>query len=91
MLLRQMLNIYKKTQKYNTCTLHPLTFFSYRCGDIGDVRDRGVSLFQGGCSANEIATEDHFTHQHLVQRISVAIQRGNAAAVLGSMGAVGDG
>ena len=30
----------------------------------------------------EIATDDYFTHQHLVQRISVAIQRGNAAAVL---------
>lgn len=39
----------------------------------------------------EKATDDHFTHQHLVQRISVAIQRGNAAAVLGSMGMMGKG
>ena len=48
-------------------------------------------LFKEVARRMEIATDDHFTHQHLVQRISVAIQRGNAAAVLGSMGVMGEG
>ena len=36
-------------------------------------------------------TDDHITHQHLVQRVSVFIQKGNTAAVLGGMeGGSGD-
>ena len=31
-------------------------------------------------------TDDHMTHQCLVQRVSVVIQRGNTAAVLGGIG-----
>ena len=37
-----------------------------------------------------LATEDSQAHQHLIQRLSVAVQRGNAAAVLGCIG-VGKG
>ena len=33
-----------------------------------------------------LATEDSQAHQHLIQRLPVAIQRGNAAAVLGCIG-----
>ena len=66
-------------------------FCSCHCGAIGGVRDRGASLFKEVAWRMEIATNDHFTHQHLVQRISVAIQRGNVAAVLGSMGVMEQG
>ena len=31
-------------------------------------------------------TDDPLAHQYLLQRISVAVQRGNAAALLGCMG-----
>ena len=31
------------------------------------------------------ATSDPLSHQHLLQRVSVATQRGNAAAILGTM------
>ena len=33
-----------------------------------------------------LATEDNQAHHHLIQRLSVAVQRGNAAAVLGCIG-----
>ena len=33
-----------------------------------------------------LATEDNQAHRHLIQRLSVAVQRGNAAAVLGCFG-----
>ena len=36
------------------------------------------------------ATEELLAHQYLVQRISVAVQRGNAAAVLGCIGVADD-
>ena len=37
----------------------------------------------------KLATDDSLAHQYLVQRISVAVQRGNAAGVLGCIGARG--
>ena len=37
-----------------------------------------------------LATEDSQAHQHLIQRLSVAVQRGDAVAVLGCIG-VGKG
>ena len=33
-----------------------------------------------------LATEDNQAHRHLIQRLSVAVQRGSAAAVLGCIG-----
>ena len=33
-----------------------------------------------------LATEDNQAHSHLMQRLSMAVQRGNAAAVLGCIG-----
>ena len=39
----------------------------------------------------ELAIDDPFTHRYLVQCILVGVQRGNAAALLGCMGARGGG
>ena len=78
---------YKKIQKYMHFTSSHF-FVPVAVETLGVFRDRGASLFQRGCS--EIA-DDHFIHQHLVQRISVEIQRGNAEAVLGSMGVMAEG
>ena len=36
-----------------------------------------------------LATEDNLAHHHLIQCLSVAVQRGNAAAVLGCIGVQG--
>ena len=36
------------------------------------------------------ATDDQLSHQFLLQRVAVAIQRGNAAAVLGTIGGTGN-
>ena len=36
------------------------------------------------------ATDDQQSHQFLLQRVAVAIQRGNAAAVLGTIGGTGN-
>ena len=35
-------------------------------------------------------TQEPLSHQYLVQRIAVAVQRGNAAAVLGTVSGVSD-
>lgn len=32
------------------------------------------------------AMDDHMVHQHLLQRVSVVVQRGNTSAVLEDMG-----
>ena len=36
------------------------------------------------------ATDDHQSHQFLLQRVAVTIQRGNAAAILGTIGGMGN-
>ena len=39
----------------------------------------------------KLATDEQLTHQYLLQRISVAVQRGNAAAILGCTGVRAEG
>ena len=54
-----------------------------RCGDDGpDARN----FFRELARRIKSVTDDDMTHQYLVQRVSVIIQRGNAAAVLGCIG-----
>ena len=56
----------------------------------------GTMGYEARCFLKELshriylATEDSQAHQHLIQHLSVAVQRGNAAAVLGCIG-VGKG
>ena len=65
--------------------------YIYTVETLGLFGIKACHFFKEVARRMEIATVDHFTHHHLVQCISVAIQRGNAAAVLGSMGVMREG
>ena len=78
---------YKKLQKYMYLTgshyLLPLLWSHQGCQE-----GRCVAEVAGQV---ELATDYPFAHQYLVQCILAALQRGNAAALLGCMGARGGG
>ena len=78
---------YKKTQKYMHLTSSHF-FVPVAVETLGVFGIEARHFFKEVARQMEIATDDHFTHQ---QRISVAIQKGNAAAVVGSMGVMGEG
>ena len=50
------------------------------------IGDEGVTFLEELGRCIKAATQESLSHQLLLQRISVAIQRDNAAAVLGSLG-----
>ena len=92
MLLQQTLN----TRNYISIYMH-LTgshfLFPYCCGDIGGVgREAHNFVKEVTCPVEfNLATDDPFAHQYLVQCILVSVQRGNVAALLGCMGVRGGG
>ena len=73
---------HKKTQKYMhllpTCHFIPVAVET-----LGVFGKAAHSLFRDITHRVKLVTEDDLTHQHFVQRIAVAVQRGNAASVLG--------
>ena len=88
MLLQQTLN----TRNYISIYMH-LTgshfLFPYCCGDIGGVGREAHNFVKEVTCPVELATDDPFAHQYLVQCILVSVQRGNVAALLGCMGGEG--
>ena len=76
---------YKKTQKYSH--LSPAHFFvPITVETMGVFGPEARNFFRELARRIKSVTDDHMTHQYLVQRVSVIIQRGNAAAVLGCIG-----
>ena len=52
---------------------------------LGVFRAEARALFRDIARRITTVTQDPLSHQYLVQRVAVAVQRGNAAAVLGTM------
>ena len=78
---------FKKTAKI--CSFGQLTSFCSSCSrDTWGVWGRG--LFKDIGRRISLVTQEPLSHQYLVQRIAVAVQRGNAAAVLGTVSGVSD-
>ena len=76
---------YKKTQKYSH--LSPAHFFvPIAVETIGVFDPEARNFFQELARRIKSVTDDHMTLQYLAQHVSVVIQRGNAAAVLGCIG-----
>ena len=75
----------RKRAKYShvDATHHFIPFAVETLGVLG----RGVRAFLRDLARRlTYATDDHQSHHFLLQRVAVAIQRGNAAAVLGTIG-----
>ena len=53
---------------------------------LGAIGDEGRSFFKELGRRIKATTQEQQSHQYVLQRVSVAIQRGNAVAILGSMG-----
>ena len=53
---------------------------------LGAIGDEGRAFFMELGRRIKATTQEPQSHQYVLQRVSVAIQRGNAVAVLGSMG-----
>ena len=76
---------YEKTQK-NT-HLPPAHFFvSIAVETMGIFGPKARNFFRELARRIKSATDDRMTHQYLAQRVSVIIQQGNAATVLGCIG-----
>ena len=63
---------YNKTQKYMHFTSSHI-FVPVAVETLGVFGIEACHFFKEVARRIEIATDDHFTHQHLVQRISVAL------------------
>ena len=55
-------------------------------GDLGVLGQDARNLFREVTHRVTAVTNEPQSHQSLLQRVAVAIQRGNAAAILGSIG-----
>ena len=76
---------FRKTQKYSNLTSsHYFVLLAVELLAVSGKEDRSF-LKQLGQQVKS-SSGDPIAHQYLVQRISVAVQRGNAAAVPGSTG-----
>ena len=81
---------YKKTLKY-------MHFNSSHCFVLVAVETLGVfgkaarHFFKEVAQCVKLAADDSLAHQYLVERISMDVQRGNAAGVLGCTGVRGVG
>ena len=73
---------YRKRQKI--CILRTLIFLFHLRWRLGVFGVEARSLFKDIGRHITTATQDPLSHEYLVQRIAVAVQRGNAAAVLGT-------
>jgi len=81
---------HKKNQKY-THLLPSYHFVPIAVETLGVFGKATHSLFKEITRRVKSITEDDMAHQHFVQRISVAVQRGNAASVLGCALVRGEG
>ena len=77
---------HKKTKVHAPVTI--LSLRSICCGDFEGIQEGCSQLVQ---RQRMSITEDDMAHQHFIQRISVAVQRGNAASVLGCALVRGEG
>ena len=81
---------YKKCQKYiHLASSH--SFVPVAVETLGVFGKEACQFFKEVAHRLRLATDDPLAHQYLIQRISVAVQRGNAAAVLGCTGMRGEG
>ena len=79
---------YKKTQKYmHLSSSH--NFAPIAVETLGVFGKDAHSFFKEVARRVKLATDDDFAYQFLVQRISVTVQRGNTAAILGCSGVRG--
>ena len=65
-----------------------LYFVAIAIETLGAMGHKARSFLKELARRIHLATEDNQAH-HLIQRLSVAVQRGNAVAVLGCIGALG--
>ena len=79
---------YKKTQKYShRSSSH--CFIPVAVETLGVFGKEARRFFREVTQRMKLATDEQLAHQYLLQRISVEVQRGNAAAVLGCTGVRG--
>ena len=84
-----------KATKYSTSTLTVLNMMLSSDSDRANNGTRShhlfgyvnlLNIFQELGRRVKRATQEEKAHEYLMQRIAVAVQRGNAASVLGTMG-----
>ena len=75
---------FKKRQKYAHLSSH--YFIPIAVETMGVFGKEARSFLKELSQRLKMPSGDPLAHQYLVQRISVAVQRGNAAAVLGCAG-----
>ncbi len=73
---------HRKTRKYSHLVSSHV-FVPVAIETLGAFGGEARSFFRDVARRVTVATQDPLAHQYLVQRIAVAVQRGNAAAVLG--------
>ena len=80
---------FKKQQKYAHLDSSHL-FVPVAVETLGVFGAEERALFKDIGRRISSVTQEPLSHQYLVQRIAVAVQRGNAAAVLGTVSGVSD-
>ena len=81
---------YRKTQKYSHLSSSHC-FVPVAVETLGVFGKEARRFFREVAQRMRLATGEQLAHQYLLQRISVAVQRGNVAAVLGCTGVRGEG
>ena len=81
---------YRKTQKYSRLSSSHC-FVPVAVETLWVIGKEARRFFREVAQRMRLATGEQLAHQYLLQRISVAVQRGNAAAVLGCTGVRGEG
>ena len=81
---------YKKNQKYSHLSSSHC-FVPVAVETLGVFGKEAHRFFREVAQRMKLATDEQLALQYLLQRISVAVQRGNAAAVLGCTGVRGEG
>ena len=76
---------YKKSQKYSHLS-SPHYFVPVAVETLGVFGKEARRFFREVAKRMKLGTDEQLAHQYQLQRISVAVQRGNAAAVLGCTG-----
>ena len=77
----------QNTRRLRSINLSPAHFFiPIAVETMGVFGPEARNFFRELARRIKSVTDDHMTHQYLVQRVSVIIQQGNAAAVLGCIG-----
>ena len=81
---------YRKTLKYSHLSSSHC-FVPVAVETLGVFGKEARRFFREVAQRMRLATGEQLAHQYLLQRISVAVQRGYAAAVLGCTGVRGEG